>query len=71
MNPLVIASYNIHRGVGLDRKRDLDRLAAVIAEMAPHVIGLQEVVRETGEDHRDQAAYLASKLGMSLVMGET
>jgi endonuclease/exonuclease/phosphatase family metal-dependent hydrolase len=71
MTPLVIASYNIHRGVGLDRRRDLDRLVSVISEMAPDVIGLQEVVRESGEDHRDQAAYLAAKLGMTLIMGET
>jgi endonuclease/exonuclease/phosphatase family metal-dependent hydrolase len=68
---LAVASYNIHRGVGLDRRCDLDRLATVITEMAPDVIGLQEVVRENGADHLDQAAYLAAKLGMSLVMGET
>ena len=71
MTRIVIASYNIHRGVGLDRRRDLDRIAEVIAEMGPDAIGLQEVVREDGDDHRDQAAYLASKLGMQLVMGET
>jgi len=29
---LVVASYNIHRGVGLDRRRDLARIAEVIAE---------------------------------------
>jgi endonuclease/exonuclease/phosphatase family metal-dependent hydrolase len=68
---LVIASYNIHRGVGLDRRRDLDRIGAVIAEMQPDVVGLQEVIREDATDHRDQAAYLASKLGMEVVMGET
>ena len=56
---LVVASYNIHRGVGLDRRRDLDRVAAVIDEIVPDVIGLQEVVREDGHAHADQAAYLA------------
>ena len=71
MTRIVIASYNIHRGVGLDRRRDHDRIAEVIAEVAPDAIGLQEVVREDGDNHRDQAAYLASKLGMQLVMGET
>jgi endonuclease/exonuclease/phosphatase family metal-dependent hydrolase len=65
---LVVASYNIHRGVGLDRRRDLDRVAAVIGEIAPDVIGLQEVVREEGHAHADQAAYLASRLGMTLSM---
>ena len=73
MTPITIASYNIHRGVGLDRRRDLDRLAVVIAEMNADVIGLQEVIREDGNvlATADQAAYLASKLGMELVMGET
>jgi endonuclease/exonuclease/phosphatase family metal-dependent hydrolase len=68
---LVFSSYNIHRGLGLDRRLDLDRTAAVIAEMSPDVIGLQEVIREDGGAHQDQAAYLASQLGMELVMGVT
>jgi endonuclease/exonuclease/phosphatase family metal-dependent hydrolase len=47
VTPLVVASYNIHRGVGLDRRYDLDRIAKVIAEIEPDLIGLQEVVRGT------------------------
>jgi endonuclease/exonuclease/phosphatase family metal-dependent hydrolase len=66
---LVVGSYNIHRGVGLDRRLDLDRIAAVVAEIGPDVIGLQEVIRENGAAHRDQAAYLANRLDMTLVMG--
>ena len=69
MKPLVIGSYNIHRGFGLDRRLDLSRIAAVIAEVSPDVIGLQEVVREQGDAHLDQAAYLADRLGMTLIMG--
>ena len=69
MKQLVVGSYNIHRGLGLDRRRDLDRTAAVIAEVAPDVIGLQEVIRENGEARLDQAAYLADRLGMTLIMG--
>lgn len=71
MTSLVIVSYNIHRGVGLDRRRDLDRIADVIAEISPDVIGLQEVIRGEGASRADQAAYLASRLGMDLIMGET
>ena len=71
MNHLVIASYNIHRGVGLDRRRDLDRIAGVIAEIGPDVIGLQEVIRDAGALDADQATYLASKLRMQLIMGVT
>lgn len=68
---LTVASYNIHRGVGLDRRRDLDRIAAVIAEIDPDVVGLQEVIRDPGSHHGDQAAALAHRLGMNLVMGAT
>jgi endonuclease/exonuclease/phosphatase family metal-dependent hydrolase len=71
VKPLVVASYNIHRGVGLDRRRDLDRIAAVIEEMQPDVVGLQEVIRATGSAQADQAGYLARRLGMELVMGVT
>jgi len=71
VTPLVVGSYNIHRGVGLDRRRDLDRIARVIGEIAPDVIGLQEVVRENGVAAADQAMYLAARLDMTLVMGET
>jgi endonuclease/exonuclease/phosphatase family metal-dependent hydrolase len=67
----VVASYNIHRGVGLDRRLNLDRIADVIAEIAPDVVALQEVVRLPGPAAADQAAYLAARLGLTLVMGVT
>jgi endonuclease/exonuclease/phosphatase family metal-dependent hydrolase len=68
---LVVASYNIHRGVGLDRRLDLDRIADVIAEIAPDVVALQEVVRQPGPGAADQASYLAARLGLRLIMGVT
>ena len=71
MTPLVVASYNIHRGVGLDRKLDLARIADVIAETNADIVGLQEVIREDGHAHADQAAFIAGRLGMDVVMGET
>jgi endonuclease/exonuclease/phosphatase family metal-dependent hydrolase len=71
VTPLVVASYNIHRGVGLDRRRDLDRIAQVIGEINPDIVGLQEVVRENGVAHADQASYLGEALGMQVVMGAT
>jgi endonuclease/exonuclease/phosphatase family metal-dependent hydrolase len=71
VTPITVVSYNIHRGVGLDRRRDLDRIGRVIAEMRPDIVGLQEVIREDGTPAADQAAYLAGTLGMELVMGET
>lgn len=68
---LRIASYNIHRGVGLDRRRDVPRIADVIAEMDADVVGLQEVIAVSGGLHADQAAFLAHRLGMQVVMGAT
>src|SRR5260221_11676077 len=38
-----VATYNVHRCVGLDRIRDPDRIAGVIAELDADIIGLQEV----------------------------
>lgn len=61
---LVVASYNIHKGRGLDRRIDLDRIAAVLAEIDADLVGVQEVFRP-------QAELLARQLGMRLVMGVT
>ena len=39
---LSVASYNIHKGVGTDRRRDMARTAAVIAEIGADILALQE-----------------------------
>jgi endonuclease/exonuclease/phosphatase family metal-dependent hydrolase len=39
---LRVASYNIHKGVGSDRRRDLMRTAAVISELDADILALQE-----------------------------
>lgn len=39
---LRVATWNMHKGVGGDRRRDLARTATVIAEMAPDILALQE-----------------------------
>lgn len=46
---LTFASYNIHKGVGLDRRRDPDRIIAVLRELQADVIALQECDRRFGE----------------------
>ena len=46
---LTFASYNIHKGVGLDRKRDPERILAVLREINADVIALQEADRRFGE----------------------
>ncbi|MET0252188.1 MAG: endonuclease/exonuclease/phosphatase family protein [Novosphingobium sp.] len=46
---LKVASYNMHKGVGLDRRRDPDRILTVLREIDADVIALQECDRRFGE----------------------
>ena len=43
-----VASYNIHKAVGLDRRRDPDRVVAVLRELDADIIALQEADLRTG-----------------------
>ncbi|MBI3516823.1 MAG: endonuclease/exonuclease/phosphatase family protein [Proteobacteria bacterium] len=43
VNAISVATYNVHRCIGLDRIRDPARIASVIDELNVDVIGLQEV----------------------------
>lgn len=45
---LTFASYNIHKAVGLDRRRDPDRILAVLNEIGADVVALQEADRRFG-----------------------
>jgi endonuclease/exonuclease/phosphatase family metal-dependent hydrolase len=40
---LIVASWNIHKGVGVDRRRDLARTVEVIGQIGADIIALQEV----------------------------
>jgi endonuclease/exonuclease/phosphatase family metal-dependent hydrolase len=42
------ASYNIHKAVGLDRRRDPDRILAVLREIDADIVALQEADRRFG-----------------------
>ncbi|NJO36446.1 MAG: hypothetical protein HC871_01090 [Rhizobiales bacterium] len=66
---LRFASYNIHAAVGTDGRRDLERIAAVIREIDPDVIALQEVDSRRARGSLDQAQLIASALGMFCVEG--
>ena len=46
---LTFASYNIHKAVGLDGRRDPERIIAVLRELHADVIALQEADRRFGE----------------------
>jgi len=45
---LTLASYNIHKAVGLDRRRDPDRILAILNEIGADVVALQEADRRYG-----------------------
>ena len=45
---LTFASYNIHKGIGADRKRDPDRIVDVIGELGADIVALQEVDMRLG-----------------------
>ncbi|MDH7970559.1 endonuclease/exonuclease/phosphatase family protein [Sphingomonas sp. AR_OL41] len=43
-----VASYNIHKGIGLDRRRDPRRILDVLCEIDADIIALQEADRRFG-----------------------
>jgi endonuclease/exonuclease/phosphatase family metal-dependent hydrolase len=45
---LTFASYNIHKAVGLDRRRDPDRILAILCEIDADIVALQETDRRFG-----------------------
>ncbi len=65
-----IASYNIHRCVGLDRQCMPNRIAAVLKELDCDVFALQEVDNSPGEHAGSaQLDFLARTLEMTAVPG--
>lgn len=61
-----ILTYNVHRCVGVDRKLDVDRIAAVICDYEPDVVCLQELdVGRARTGGVDQAHAIAQRLEMT------
>jgi endonuclease/exonuclease/phosphatase family metal-dependent hydrolase len=59
-----LLTYNIHKGVGSDRRYRLERIINVIRAEEPDLICLQEVDRNVRRSRfHDQPALLAEKLG--------
>lgn len=58
-----VMSYNIHYGLGMDDKVDLARIAKVISDQNPDIVGLQEI----GDSI--MAAELGRLTGMNFVFG--
>jgi endonuclease/exonuclease/phosphatase family metal-dependent hydrolase len=59
---LRVMTYNIHVGVGMDKKLDLARIAAVIDAQHPDLVGLQEVDRGVTRTQRIDEIVELSKL---------
>ena len=61
-----IVTYNVHRCVGNDRRLDVARIAAVLAELRPDIVALQELdVGRARTGHVDQAHEIARRLEMT------
>lgn len=66
------ATYNIHKGRGMDGRVRIERIADVLEEINADVIALQEVVNHDDRDKEEhQACYLADRLGYHWTVGET
>jgi endonuclease/exonuclease/phosphatase family metal-dependent hydrolase len=64
-NSLRVMTYNIHVGVGMDKKLDLQRIADVINAERPDLVGLQEVDRGVKRtEGKDEIAELAKLTSM-------
>lgn len=72
MRDFRIATYNIHKGRGMDGRVRIDRILRVLREVEADIAALQEVINLPGrspEEH--QASYLAERLGYFYSFGET
>ncbi|MDF1700716.1 MAG: endonuclease/exonuclease/phosphatase family protein [Planctomycetota bacterium] len=61
---LRIVTWNIHKGIGTDRKYQLERILAVLRDLDADVVCLQEVDRGVPRSgYEDQAERLSDELG--------
>jgi endonuclease/exonuclease/phosphatase family metal-dependent hydrolase len=69
---IAAVSYNIHQCVGLDGRRDVARIARVLADLNAQLIGLQEVGTDIeGGRKSSQMEYLARATGLQAIAGPT
>jgi endonuclease/exonuclease/phosphatase family metal-dependent hydrolase len=61
-NCVRIATYNVHKCRGLDRRVDPARIAAVIRDLEADVVAVQEIISST-DSSEDQVRYLAEHAG--------
>jgi endonuclease/exonuclease/phosphatase family metal-dependent hydrolase len=65
-------SYNIHQCVGMDGRRDVERIARVLSSLDAQLIGLQEVGTDFESGKKSgQMEYLARATGLQAIAGHT
>ena len=69
MARLRLASYNVHRAIGRDRRTAPERILGVLKEVDADVVALQEV--EARDGGADMLAWLAGETGFHAVAGTT
>lgn len=68
---LRIATYNVHKCRGLDRRVRPERIAEVLREVDADIIALQEVLSIEGTTpEADQARFIAEELELNYCLGE-
>ncbi len=71
VNRFRVATYNIHKCVGVDRRLRPERIVEVLQEIDADIIAMQEVLCVQGqEDQHDQAHFIARELGLDFRLGE-
>ena len=66
---LRMMTYNVHRGIGLDKECDLKRIADVISQAQPDVVAIQEVDKITVRHFYNQLGRLGTRTGMHATYG--
>jgi endonuclease/exonuclease/phosphatase family metal-dependent hydrolase len=69
MRRIKLASYNVHRAIGTDRRFSPQRILDVLREIDADVIALQEV--EARDGGADMLAWLARETGFNAIAGTT
>jgi endonuclease/exonuclease/phosphatase family metal-dependent hydrolase len=71
MKHLRVATYNIHKCIGIDRRYSPERIVDVLRETGADIVALQEVVCHSNLRERDhQARFIAESLEMNFCVGE-
>lgn len=71
VNRFRVATYNIHKCVGVDRRLRPERIVEVLREIDADIIAMQEVLCVQGiEDQHDQAHFIARELKLDFRLGE-